>query len=195
MNTNIDFKDLWQQQKAVIPHVSSVYTLVNKTKRKLLLKLVFTNIALVLTSAFIIAIWIYYQPQLLTTKIGISLTIFAMMQFLFVYNQLLPYLKKTSNAVSASEYIVQLRKVQVKQLFIHTTMMHVYFILLSLGVYLYMYEYTAKTILGFGINYGLSSLWFAFNWFYVLPKSKKKQMQKTDELITQLEKVESQLGE
>ena len=86
MNTNIDFKDLWQQQKAVIPHVSSVYTLVNKTKRKLLLKLVFTNIALVLTSAFIIAIWIYYQPQLLTTKIGISLTIFAITLFSFELN-------------------------------------------------------------------------------------------------------------
>jgi multisubunit Na+/H+ antiporter MnhC subunit len=195
MSTNIDFKDLWQQQKAVMPNVSSVYTLVNTTKRKLLWKLAFTNIGMVLTSAFIIAIWIYFQPQLLTTKIGISLIIFAMLVFLFVYNQMVPYLKKTSNAVSASEYIIQLKQIQVKLRFIQTTMMHVYYILLSLGVYLYMYEYTAKTILGFGINYGITSLWFAFNWFYVLPKSKKKQQLKTDGLIAQLEKLQNQLGE
>ncbi len=193
MNTNIDFKDLWQQQKAVIPDVTSLYVLVDKTKGRMFWKVVFTNIALIITSVFIISIWIYYQPNLISTKVGISIVIFAMMLFLFVYNKLIPYLKQTRNDASLSEYLLTVKQIQVKQQFIQSIMMPIYFILLFVGLCMYMYEYVPKSLLGFGIYYGITTAWIAFNWFYILPKTKHKQRLKTEEIISQLEKIQKQL--
>ena len=91
MDNNINFKDLWSKQTSLAPNPENLIADIKKMKQSNLRKLVFTNILLIATSIFIISIWIHYQPQFLTTKIGIILTILAMAVFLFSYNNTVSY--------------------------------------------------------------------------------------------------------
>jgi len=195
MSNNIDFKDLWQKKISEPPALSELFSLASKLKRQLLIKTVLLNIVLLLTAAIIIGIWIYYKPQLITTKIGISLVIFAIFSFVFVQSRILPYLKNEKEILSLNEYLIQLKKLRQKELFIQTTMMNIYFILLALGVFLYMYEYVPKTLLSISLTYGITAAWFALNWFYIRPKGIKKQQEKTNSLIAKFEILQKQITE
>ena len=97
MDNNINFKDLWSKQTSLAPNPENLIADIKKMKQSNLRKLVFTNILLIATSIFIISIWIHYQPQFLTTKIGIILTILAMAVFLFAINNSYSLLKRDKN--------------------------------------------------------------------------------------------------
>jgi hypothetical protein len=195
MSNNIDFKDLWQKKISEPPALSELVNLASKLKRQLLIKTVLLNIVLILTAAIIIGIWIYYQPQLISTKIGICLVIFAIFSFVFVQSRILPYLKNEKEILSLNEYLIQLKKLRQKELFIQTTMMNIYFILLAFGVFLYMYEYVPKTVLSISLTYGITLAWFSLNWFYIRPKGIKKQQEKTNSLIAKFEILQKQISE
>ncbi len=193
MNDNIDFKDLWQTKVTETPDIKEVYYLINKEKKRLLKRLIATNIIYFLTATYIMAIWVYYKPQLLSTKIGISVSILAISIFILAQNQMLPLLKKVNSSMTVSDYVDQFNKVQRKEKFLQTTMMNIYLVLLALGIFIYMYEYVAKTVVSVLLTYGITSGWFAFNWFYLRPKTIKKQQAKTNDLIAKLETFKNQL--
>lgn len=193
MNNSTEFRDLWQKKISEPPHLGEIYNLANKAKRQILLKTILINIICILTSAFIIAIWVYYQPHLLTTKIGICLTILAILSFILAQNKILPYLKKEKNNVNLFDYLQKLKDIRQKEMFMQTTMMIVYFSLLSFGILLYMYEYVAKTFLSLSLFYGVTFSWLAFNWFFIRPKTIKKQQEKLNLIITKFENLQKQL--
>lgn len=194
MNNNIDFKDLWKKQTISPPDIDELFSNLNQFKKTSLRKLILSNVLLIGTSAFIIFIWYYYQPQLITTKIGIVLIILAIVIYLFVYNQLLPSLKTIDNKLSNNKYLQNLISIKRKQQFLQSTMLNLYFILLSSGICLYMYEYTSRMTTFWAIfAYALTLAWIGFNWFYIRPKTIKKQQNKLDELISKFESVQQQL--
>jgi hypothetical protein len=195
MSNNIDFKDLWQKKISEPPALSELVSLASKLKRQLLIRAILLNIVLLITAAIIIGIWLTYKPQFITTKIGICLVIFAIISFVFVQNRILPYLKKEKDILNLNEHLIQLKKMRKKELFIQTTMMNFYFFFLSLGIFLYMYEYAPKTLLSISLTYGITAAWFALNWFYIRPKGIKKQQEKTNSLIAKFENLQKQISE
>ena len=196
MIDNINFKDLWAKQTYIVPNPENLIADIKKMKESNLRKLVFTNLLLIATSIFIIIIWAYYQPQLLTTKIGIILIILAMVIFLFAYNKSLSLFKNHSNSQSNSDYLKNLLAIKAKQKFMETTMLNLYFILLSLGIGLYMYEYASRMKPIWGIvTYAITFIWILFNWFYLRPKQINKQRAKLDAIISKFEMVNNQLDE
>ena len=86
MNNNIDLKELWNKQETTIPDTNELFVKLKTFKKNNLYKLVFANIILLFTSAFIGFVWYYFQPELITTKVGIILAILAMALYLLVYN-------------------------------------------------------------------------------------------------------------
>lgn len=194
MNTNIDFKNIWKQQTSPKPNIEELLNRLKKFKNENLRKLILTNLLLIATSLCIAFIWYRYQPQLISTKIGIVLVILAMVIFLLAYNRLLMVFYKIDNTQSNSEYLNNLYLVKNKQKFMQTTMLNLYFVMLFLGICLYMYEYASKMSSLSGIlAYVLTFLWIAFNWFYIRPKTIKKQQGKVDELINKFEEINNQL--
>ncbi|SHG69150.1 hypothetical protein [Flavobacterium defluvii] len=194
IDNNIDFKDLWKKQSVSQPDIQDLLARLNKFKKAAMRSLWITNMLLFATSAFIIFIWIYYQPQFVSTKIGIVFTILAMVIYLFVYNKLLAKYKNIEAAQSNQEYLQNLILIKKKQQFLQTKMMSFYFIVLTVGICLYMYEYASRmTFLGAGLTYGITLLWMAFNWFYIRPKQIKKQQEKINVLIEKFEEVNNQL--
>lgn len=196
MSDNINFKDLWAKQTSNAPNPENLIAEIKKMNQYNLRKLVFTNILLIATSIFIILIWIYYQPQLLTTKIGIILIILAIMVFLLAYNKSYSLFKGYRNSQSNRDYLKNLLAIKAKQKFMETTMLNLYFIILSIGIGLYMFEYASrmKPIWGL-VTYGITFLWILFNWFYLRPKQINKQRAKLDTIISKFEMVNNQLDE
>ncbi|CAM4146606.1 hypothetical protein FLSI110296_16035 [Flavobacterium sinopsychrotolerans] len=194
MNPNINFNELWAKQKTGEPDIEDLLSKMNTFKKSNLKKLIITNLLLITTSLFIILIWVYFQPQMITTKIGIIVTILAMAIFVIGYNQSFVLFRKQTNALSTTEYLKDLLAIKAQQEFMQTTMLNLYFILLSAGIGLYMFEYTVRMTAFWGIvAYGITSIWILFNWFYLRPKQIKKQQSKLDEMIGKFEELHEQL--
>ncbi|WP_284463224.1 hypothetical protein [Chryseobacterium sp.] len=196
MDTNIDFKNIWKQQTSNKPNIEELLGKLKKFKNENLRKLILTNLLLIATSLGIVFIWYRYQPQLATTKIGIVLVILAMVIFLLAYNKLFMVFYKIDDTQSNSDYLQNLYLVKNKQKFMQTTMLNLYFIMLFLGICLYMYEYASRMTLISGIlAYGLTFIWIGINWFYLRPKTIRKQQLKIDVLIDKFEEINNQLKE
>lgn len=194
MSDNINFKDLWNKQISIAPNPDNLIFEIKKLKKSNLKKLVLTNLLFIATSVSIILIWMYFQPQLLSTKIGILLIILAMVIFLFAYNESYSLFKNNMNSQSNSDYLKDLLAIKAKQKFMGKTILNLYFILLSSGIGLYMYEYTSRMKpLWAIITYGITSIWILYNWFYLRPKQIKKQKAKLDEIISKFEMLNMQL--
>lgn len=194
MDTNIDFKNIWKQQTSPKPNIEELINRLKKFKNENLRKLMLTNLMLVATCLGIAFIWYRYQPQLISTKIGIVLVILAMVIFLMAYNRMFTTFYTIDNTQSNSEYLQNLYLIKNKQRFMQTTMLNLYFIMLFLGICLYMYEYTSKMSSLSGILvYAAVLIWIGFNWFYIRPKTIKKQQGKIDGLINKFEEINNQL--
>ena len=196
MATNIDFKNIWKQQTSSKPNLEELLGKLKKFRNQNLRRLIFANIGLITTSLLIIFIWYHYQPQMITTKIGIVLVILAMVMFLFAYNKMFMVFYKIDQTQSNNEYLQSLYVVKSKKKFMQTTILNLYFIMLFLGICFYMYEYTSRMTLGSGIlAYAVTFAWIAFNWFYLRPRTIKKQEGKLNELINKFEEINNQLKE
>jgi hypothetical protein len=194
MNDNIDFKDLWKRQTVSQPNIEDLLVKLKDFKRASLRKLVLMNVLLIATSGFIIFIWYHYQPEFVSTKIGIILTILAMAIYLFVYNKLAVFYKAIDETQSNSEYLQKLISIKTKQQFLGSKVLSLYFILLGSGLCLYMYEYASKMTSFFGIfTYAVMLGWIGFAWFYLRPREIKKQQEKINSLIAKFEAVNKQL--
>ena len=79
MTDNIDFKELWGRQQVETSEIKELIKKANEFKRKSRLVLIATNVVMGVTSSAIGLVWYYFQPEFLTTKIGIIICILAMM--------------------------------------------------------------------------------------------------------------------
>ncbi|MBL4670083.1 MAG: hypothetical protein JKY30_12590 [Flavobacteriales bacterium] len=194
MTDNVDFKQYWNKQKIQIPAVEELIKKANQFKRKTRFKLIATNLILLATCIVIGSVWLYYQPEFLTTKIGIVLCIIAMLVYLAFHNTLAPLLLKHSIEVDTKTQLQELLTLKEKQRFQQTTLLNGYFILLSTGLSLYMYEYVVRmTLPWFIFSYGIVLFWIGLNAFYFRPKMIKKQEAQLNKLIAQLKKLNKQL--
>jgi Flp pilus assembly protein TadB len=194
MDSNIDFKNIWQQQKVSEPNMAELLHKLKKYKHTGLRKLLLSNLILLATSVIILMIWYQFEPQFLTTKIGIVLVLLAMVIFLFSYNKQLPIYRKIDQTKSNQDYLSSLKMLKQKQKHLQTSIMSLYFIMLFVGICLYMYEYALRmSATGAIITYAVTIVWIAFNWFYIRPKTIKKQQLQLDEIISRFERITADL--
>lgn len=194
MDTNIDLKKIWNKQKIETPNVEVLYAKANKLKSRSILRLIAVNITLLITITFIGFIWYYYQPELVTTKLGIILTILAVIVFVLPYNKQFSLLTKSKSEPNSKEYLQQLIKLKKSQVFQQTTMLSIFFVLLSLGIGLYLFEFVARMTITWGIiTYAIITLWFGINWFYLRPKAIEKQNANLNKLLVEFEQLNNQL--
>jgi hypothetical protein len=194
MPDSIDFKQYWKNQPIDTPDPKEVIKKATQYKRTAFLKLVLANIILVATSIGIILVWYFFQPEYLSTKLGIICCIVAMVVYLAFYNSLAPLLLKNDIEMDSKAQLQQLLTLKEKQRFLQNILLNGYFILLGAGLGLYMYEYTSRMTLLWGIcSYAIVAFWIAINAFYLGPKTIKKQQAKLNSLIAKLKEVNEQL--
>lgn len=194
MDNNIDFKDLWKQQVVNSPNIEELLAKLKHFKKTSLRRLIFTNAMLLATCVLILLIWYYYQPQFLSTKIGIVLNVAIMAIYLLVYNRLFDAYKELDNTDSNAAYLQKLIAIKTKQKFLQSKMLSIYFVVLGLGTCLYMYEYASMMsfLWGFFV-YAVLLFWMGFNWFYLRPRQIVKENSKIDMLIDTFQRINNQL--
>lgn len=196
MNNSTDFKSLWKQQApAAAPELKALLDKAKALKKKTRNGIIGSNILLASTAAFIVYVIISFHPERLTTKLGALLVILAIAVFLVVRNQLLAFLSKEKLEENSRDYLEHLMRLRQKQQFLQTSVLSAYFILLGAGIALYMIEYASRmTLLWGSVTYLVTFAWIAFNWFYIRPRTIRKQSAALNELIAQLEKLSSQVN-
>ncbi|WP_268848652.1 hypothetical protein [Flavobacterium aestivum] len=193
-NDNIDFKDLWKRQAVSQPNIDDLFSKLKDFKRVNLRKLVLINVLLVATCGFIIFIWYHYQPEFISTKIGIVMVILAIVMSVVYSSRLLRTYKEIDETQTNQDYLQKLILIKKKEEYMHSKVLSLYFIMLGLGICLYMYECVQRMTVFYGfLAYGLTLFWFGLNWFYFRPKQIKKQMEKVNSLISKFEEVNKQL--
>jgi len=195
MDNQIDFSNIWKQQKVNQFSLQELQGKLKQFRKANLNKILLGNILLVATMAFILFIWIYFQPQFLSTKVGIIITIVAIVLFVFSNNQLFLMFNKLDITQSNHDFVKSLTAIKAKQKIVHTRVLSLYFLMLASGICLYMYEYTSRMTMFWAMfTYIITLAWIAFNWFYVRPTTIKKQTQKIDDLISKFGSIEEQFS-
>ncbi len=189
----MDFNKIWKSQPVPGADFQALYDKVKGYKSSRLRKLWFTNTALISTSIFIALVGYWSSPTLLTTWIGVFLAIAAMLIFLFVYNRVLPLYRSLDQHTDSRMFMENLLAVKRKEAFLQKQMMSVYFLLLSGGLVLYMYEYVIRMGRLWGwVTYGVLLMWMSFNWWVLRPRQIRKEQEKINSLIARLEEVQQQ---
>lgn len=194
--TGINFNELWQSQAAAHSNPEEIIAKAENLQKSVRRKIVLGNLLLGATLVVIIGIVAFYKPAMLTSKIGTLLVIIGIVMQIVASGKMIPLVGKNNAATTSTDYLRQMLQIRKKQSFLQTTIMSLYFILLTVGIFLYMYEYTLRMqTSGMVLAYGITGLWFAFAWFYLRPKAIKKQQQQLNELIGNLEKMNRQMDE
>jgi len=196
MNANKDFKELWLKQEiSPVPDMEDLVKKANKFKTKTLVNSYIMNFLFGLTTIFVIFIWSYFQPEMITTKIGIVLTILSMLSFVVANNRTFHLLKQEDFQMNSDLFLTQLIKLKEKQVFIQKTMLTFFFILFSTGIALYLIEYVMRMPLTWAIaTCCTTAIWITFNWFYIRPRSINKQQGNLNDLIRRFENLNTQFN-
>lgn len=190
MENNVDIKELWSRQAVPAANPSEVLKKIQDFRRKGIRRVLLLNMVLLLSIFLIAFIWAYFEPQLLSTKIGIVLTILPIGVVVAFNCRLLPLYRKIDESRSNFDYLNELLAVKSREGFLHTKLMNLYFASLSVGIGMYMYEYVAGRSLLFAIiAYAAFLLWVAFNWFVLRPRSIRKNNREIEQLIIQVKKI------
>lgn len=194
MSDNIDLKLLWgQRQSSNMPPAGSILTSANRLKQKTVRNIILTNILLLATCGFLITIGYFYHPTILTV-LGLALIIIAILMNILSASSFFAFLYSADMIGSSHIYLQQMLQFKQKQEFLHTTMLQAYFILLSVGLCLYMTGPTSQMSFVYRVFvYGLTFAWIGFNWFYLRPLTLGKKRGEIDEIIVRLEAVTKQL--
>lgn len=186
---NIELKNIWQQ-KTNPENLDQIYEKIKQLNRKNRQQFLLLNLIVLTSIIFVLIIYYTYKPQLITTKIGVFLTVLAMLFYAFVYHKnYFLWTKKMDKSVSNQDFLTNLKLMQQKQYFLQTRLLSIYFLMLSTGIFLYLYEYTSKMQPLWSIlSYIFLIFWITFNYFYLKPKSTTKQQTKIQSIIEDFEK-------
>lgn len=196
MENNIDLKALWTRQPVPGADKEALLVKLSKLRAEKRRSLIWANVCLIPTALFVVWVWVYYQPEYTSTKVGIVLVVTAIAMFLIVSNKLIPLYKALNTAQLNSTYLDDLLQIRQREQFIQTTITNLYFLMLSAGLMLYLYEYASRMgFTGMLISYAITAGWIAFNWFYFRPKQINKNRQKIDGIIRHLQEIKNQLAE
>lgn len=128
MKNDKDIRSLWYKQTVPVVSPSEISSKIKTFKNRGLRKLLVLNIILLLTVCFVMFVWIYFQPQLLSTKIGIVLTILTIVAVILLNQNIIPLYKRIDESRTNSDYIKNLLAVKNYELFMQTRVINFYFI-------------------------------------------------------------------
>jgi hypothetical protein len=190
-----DIQNIWQAQPSGnLPDVEAIKKAADKNRRQIIVKNILGLVSLGLTLVIVGYIGLVADFKYVTTKLGIALVIISIVGAMVLNSQMLRLiLGEEDTAANNQAYLQQLITYRNKQRFFQTTGMTIYFILLTTGLMLYLYEFYARST-SFGLmSYTLTLLWIAFAWFYIKPKTIQKQEKKITALIEQIQSLSEQL--
>ena len=194
----MDFKGIWGRQSLVTPPgEEEIKSRARRVKYSLRKRAWLTILCMTIClSVMAFAVW-DCKPRLATTYIGAILMFTAILSYIVVSGDMLSLLmKKEDEGKSVKAQLETLIRLRGKQRFILGALGRWYYILLTVGLILYMAEYARQMSRFFGILYYTLTLgWMGYSWFYLVPKSARRQKRGLDEVIAQFTLIDEQLAD
>lgn len=196
MPTNYNFQEIWSRKNTEVPNVEEIKAKAEKYRKKQILK-DFGLIALLSVSALTVGvIWIFADFSYLTTKFGLILLLIGVSSYSYLVGQNVNILKKVSTAATNQEYLTAMKQTEKQQIYMQTTGLSFYYLILSAGFAFYFYEFALRmSWLGIVTVYGVTFLWCMISWFIIRPRQIRKQKEKISAVITALERLENNFKE
>jgi len=188
MQSDINFKELWQGQQIATPNEEEVLKRAQKFKRKSSLIMLTGLLALILTALFFTYMAFTTTFDSLNQKIGFTI-IFIDVILCIVLFMVIIVLQSKQIESDTQSYLQHLVKVKKQANFINTELMAAHFILLSIGFAFFLFGNALSNIIAYVLTFG----WFAFCWFIMRPFLAKRGKQKINTLIEQLESIQEDL--
>jgi hypothetical protein len=196
MDNQIDLKGLWARQPAVeAPDMAELVAAAGRVKRTMRLRLVLTNVCLVATIGWVGYVGLHYRFRLATTRIGIVLTLLSVVFYVVASNGLLSGPLRADPEEDNAAFLKHLLLIRRRQERLQGVLMNLYFALLTVGVGLYVVEFLVGmrlvwAVVAGGVTFG----WILFSWFYLRPRTARKQLVPLKEVIGRLEGMNGQVG-
>jgi hypothetical protein len=197
MNNFEDIQSLWNQQPTgSVPSLEEISRLAKKNKSRMVRTNAIGIATLGFTLVFIASFLFWAEFRFYTTKLGIVVMMVAIIGSIVMNSQQLRLILNTADDTKDNAaYLAQLLLYRKKQRFFQTRWMGIYFILLSVGLILYLYEFYARDKTIGLVAFGSTAIWIGFAWFYIRPRAIRKQEKRLNEFISQIEGVSKQLSE
>jgi hypothetical protein len=185
-----ELKNMWQQSgsEKSLPSAEEVLAQVKAVRKKMARKSILGIALLAFTFAFIAWVGFHYDFELISTRIGIIITLFAIVTGIIFNTRLAGLLLRQNDpTLSNSAYLQQMIRFRTNLRIVQTKGITFYFILLTAGLILYMYEFASRDLTFGIISYSITLGWVAFNWFYLRKRTRRKQKKEINEQIAALE--------
>lgn len=195
MNNFEDIQSLWQQAPAAkAPDIKQAIAAVRKRRRLMQLKSFGLVALLLFTLIFLILLISRYDFKFMSTKTGIALALLAIGAGVVVNSNMLGLLLiHNGTETSNQQYLQSLRKYRQRARFMHNYGISVYFLLMGIGILLYIYEFVHTNTFRMILAYTLTTGWFLFAWFVLRPRTVKKQTAEINDMISKLDEIDSHL--
>ena len=186
-----NIKNLWKTtEENKLPEANEIILQVQKVRKKMIRKNIIGGTILCFTFIYICFIGWYYHFEQWTTRAGIIITLFGIVMGVAFNSHLVQLLLKQDNlTLDNRAYLHQLIHFRNTQHLIRTKGIAIYYILLAVGLVLYIVEFAKRNIYFGIIAYTLTLGWIAFSWFYFLRKRKVHQDKEINEQIENIEKL------
>ncbi len=196
MKNDIDIKSLWKKQQAPVTDLSAIREKI-RSFRLCRIEEAFVVIALmILVIALGMIIWIYWNPRLISTKVGITLLSTGFILPVLSYGRLLYLYFGLKMDRTNMDYIKSLLSIKKQEYRQQHIILNLYFLFLSIGFVLYSYEYTFFRSFFFGIvAYTVLLIWIGLNWFVFRPRIIKKRKRKFVDFMKYIESYNGLLAE
>jgi len=141
-------------------------------------------------------IWIYWKPQLISTRVGFALLFLGFILPVLSYGRLLYLYYELKIDSNNKDYIKNLLNIKEQEYKQQHIILNLYFLFLSLGFGLYIYEYTFCRSSFFGIiAYTVLLVWIALNWLVFRPRIIEKRNRKFTDFMKCIENHNEILAE
>jgi hypothetical protein len=198
MSTFEDIQKTWQASgsDAGLPSAVEVMKDIKRKHRTTLLKTIGATVMLAITCIFITFLAFQFQFKYPTTKVGMIIIIIAVAGGVFANARLsIMHWGNARLIDDTASYLQAMISYRQKQRFYSTRFISWYFLLMSLGFILYLYEFMARDIKFGIISYTLTFGWFAIAWFFLRTRAIKKNEARMADTISKLERLLRQMKE
>lgn len=193
-NNDTDLQALWSKQTVPSANLQNIRQEIRCFRRRQIAFYLITGLLMLLTIGFALFIAFYFRPRLTSTYIGLALGGSAFLLALFSAGRSARLYHRLNDTCPNTKYLQALSSLRKQEYFHRHTMLTAYFVLLSLGLCLYMYEYTFARSwpTGIAVYVGLAG-WITLNWFYFRPRILRKDKQRLEQFIGRNKELRQQL--
>lgn len=156
METRYNFHEIWNKKNTDIPNIKEIKGKASSYRKKQIWATIFQLFSLCISTGMIIWVWFRFPYLNILTKSGMILIFMALLMYIFQNFQKINIISKINPSVNNQEYLNILKTLQKKNFYMQTKGITIYYITLSLGMALYLFEFAMRmSLMGGMLTYGL----------------------------------------